>query len=290
MPQTEWNKVKFGRFVHALPTSTGVAEVVLYLGDEVVPAYVKPIGNRAGPHALACEWVGSQLARWFGLSTFDFGIMQIDEDDEILLGGDYRAFAGPAFVSKREPGYTWSGHKRQLQMLLNPEDIVKLIVFDTWILNMDRFPPLKVDRKPRPDNVFLSTRDAVGGGHRLIAMDHTHCFTNGREITAKLGAIGTVKDDRLYGLFPQFEPFIRAEWARQAIEKLREVSTILINGLLATIPREWGVPDNGIRALRGLIVERAEFLSDEAYAMIEPHYSMHEGKLPFDGGYENGGK
>ena len=37
--------------------------------------YLKALGGPEGPHTLACEWVATQLARWFGLSTFDFAIL-----------------------------------------------------------------------------------------------------------------------------------------------------------------------------------------------------------------------
>jgi len=35
-----------------------------------------------GPHPLACEWVATQLARWFGLPTFDYSLLAIDAEIE----------------------------------------------------------------------------------------------------------------------------------------------------------------------------------------------------------------
>jgi hypothetical protein len=206
------------------------------------------------------------------------------------LGGGCHAEPGPAFVSKKEPGEPWSGMERSLESLVNPEDITKLVTFDTWILNADRFPPPGMDRKPNYDNVFLSDRDGIAGKQRLIAMDHTHCLTNGNEITARIGTIARVKDRHLYGLFPQFEPYLTAGRAKDAREKFRSVSTTLVAGILRSIPSEWGVNREGLRALYGLLLDRAHFKADEVYDMVLPHCSMHNGEFSWDGGNDNGGK
>ena len=67
---------------------------------DVGKAYCKALGNRQGPHALACEWVGSQLAKWLGLPTFDFAIMELDDQEEIPLPRGGPAPPGPA-VTRR---------------------------------------------------------------------------------------------------------------------------------------------------------------------------------------------
>jgi hypothetical protein len=56
-----WRPTTFLRFEIALDTSMGTARLVTDAG----PAYIKALGNRQGPHPLACEWVGTQVARWF---------------------------------------------------------------------------------------------------------------------------------------------------------------------------------------------------------------------------------
>lgn len=290
MHSTNWNDATFHRFVKSIPSSTGVAEVVVHIEGIGLTAYLKSLGNPAGPHALACEWVGSRLAAWFGLSTFDFGIMEIEENDEIPLGDGNLAEPGPAFVSRSEPGEPWSGAPRNLESLVNPEDISLLVVFDTWTLNVDRFPPPEMQRNPKYDNVFLSDRDGIIGKHRLLAMDHTHCFTNGGEITSRIAGIDKVKDKRVYGLFRQFEPFLTARQVKEAAKKIRSVSTTLVEEILASVPSAWGVNRNGLNALRNLIVDRAQFLTDEVYDMLVPYCRMHDSELSWDGGNDNGGK
>jgi hypothetical protein len=285
-----WEKASFSRFVTTHDTSTCVAEVVVTVEGESIDAYLKPMGNRAGNHVLACEWIGSRLASWFGLPTLDFGIMQIDEEDEIPLCNTGYAVPGPAFVSRREPGEPWSGNEKKLKNLLNPEDVMRLVLLDTWTLNADRFPPVGMTRNPHPDNVFLSDRDGIPGRQRLIAMDHTHCFTNGNEVTARLSSITNRNDRRIYGLFPGFKPFMNHQLANKFIGKFRHFSSTMIEKMLAKVPREWGIGSGGLSALYNLITDRARFLAEETHDIFHDLYATHDGKLFKDGGINNGGK
>jgi hypothetical protein len=51
----------------------------------------------------------------------------------------------------------WGGVENELDHLVNPETISQLVVFDTWTLNCDRYPPDVTKRRANPDNVFLSS-------------------------------------------------------------------------------------------------------------------------------------
>ena len=117
---TNWQPTTFLRLDDMLDTSMGTARILTDAG----PAYVKAMGNRQGPHCLACEWVATQLADWFGLSTFDFAIMTIDADvDEITFFRGGMATSGTAFVTRATAGHTWGGSGEELDNLVNPEDI-----------------------------------------------------------------------------------------------------------------------------------------------------------------------
>jgi hypothetical protein len=54
-----WQPTTVRRFIKALETATGTVIVETDQGE----GYLKPLGNPEGPHVLACEWVGTQLAR-----------------------------------------------------------------------------------------------------------------------------------------------------------------------------------------------------------------------------------
>jgi hypothetical protein len=258
-----WNPEMFVRFEKGLDTSMGTARIITDAG----PAYIKAMGNRQGPHPLACEIVGTRLAAWFELPTFDHFIIEIDaEVDEIpfLYGGDAAdaAESGPAFVTRAVSGHTWGGAEEGLETLVNPEDVGRLVVFDTWILNRDRHPPESMDRDPNYDNVFLE--DLVGddaGKTRLIAMDHTHCFTIAGNLNEKVSNIERVKDDRLYGLFPGFRSRVLQRDVESAIERLREVRMEIVQPIVEEIPNAWDVNPRTKEALADLIVQRANFVA-----------------------------
>src|SRR5262249_35464646 len=154
---------------------------------------------------LACEWLGTALARRIGLRTFDVAIILVTEDDEIPLASGRRATPGPATIARSEKGSTWGGSDGELDLIENTEDISRLVVFDTWVRNCDRHPANLEARKPNLDNVFLSREGASEGRLVLKAVDHTHVLTCGRDITAAAGYIDKIQDEGIYGLFPQFK-------------------------------------------------------------------------------------
>ena len=57
--------------------------------------------GRRGPHALASELVGTQLADWFGLPTFDYSIIRVETDEiELRFANGQLAQTGPAFITR----------------------------------------------------------------------------------------------------------------------------------------------------------------------------------------------
>ena len=151
----------------SLDTSMATSRVLTDAGD----GYLKALGNRQGPHPLACELVATQLAGWFGLPTFAAAVIVLSEDGieiPFLRGG--KAVPGPAFITRAEAGKTWGGGDEELDQLDNPDDISRIVVFDTWVLNCDRHPPDLAMRRPNYDNVFLSAegtaRDRIARAFR----------------------------------------------------------------------------------------------------------------------------
>lgn len=172
-------------------------------------AHLKALNNPVGPGALLRDWVGTKLACWLGLPTFDIAVLELDELDEIPLANGTNACPGPALVSRTERGHSWGGTRKELDLLTNPEDVPTLVVFDTWTRNRDRFPPSGMAWRAHCDNVFLSEEVDEKGKFRLTAMDHTECFVGtARAINRSVDRIDRVKDDRIYGLFPEFIEFV----------------------------------------------------------------------------------
>ncbi|MEX2174518.1 MAG: HipA family kinase [Pirellulaceae bacterium] len=235
-------------------------------------AYIKVLGNKQGPHQLACELVGTMLARWFGLPTLDFAIMTIDASvDELKLADGVLAKSGPAFVTRAIPQQSWGGSNKELQRLANQEAISSLVVFDTWTRNCDRFPPDLAKRKPNFDNVFLEKLPGTKPRQvRLIAMDHSCCFTCNRDLIAReLRRLDWIRDDRLYGLFPAFRPLIRQTEIRQAVARLHTVDLRLMKDVVGAIPDEWEVRSDARAALSESLVKRAAFVAEHIEGWVQ---------------------
>ncbi len=220
------------------------------------------------------------MARWLGLPTLDFALIHVTEEDEIPFARGGQGKPGPAFITRAESGEQWSGDKRQLRRLTNPEDISRLVVFDTWTLNCDRYSesPKRGMHPPRVNrsNVFLS-EEAPSGELLLKAIDHTHCFTCGRPLTRRLRHIDSKKDERVFGLFPEFREFCDRTNVRQASSDLRRIDRPTVATMTKTIPTEWDVEKDVQEALVDLILDRALFVADSIEGKLWP-----QRQLPFD--------
>lgn len=237
--------------------------------------FLKALGNRGGPHLLAADWIGTKLAAWLGIPTFETAIIPVSELDEVVFVSSDKAKPGPAFIAREMSGDTWGVVKGRLNVLVNPGDAGKLVLFDTWTRNADRYPPDLTTRNPNYNNLFFSNAELPDDHWRLIAMDHTHCFTADRDLTSRLSRIEVVKDDRVYGLFPELIPYMlepeaRAEW-EAAVDKLATLDRTWVREQIATIPPEWEVDAAGREALEEFICQRAHFIATHFRTMIEPH-------------------
>lgn len=253
-PRADWQPTLILRQENALRTGTQTIRVVTDQGS----GYLKALGNPEGPHVLVCDLVATRLARWFGLSTFEFALIEVRDEYGLMFEGGDRISPGPAFITKYDPGETWGGADRQLDQLINPGDLTRLVIFDTWTLNCDRYAP--GGRRVNRGNVFLS-EEAPAGRFLLRAMDHTHCFTCGRPLSPRLGHIGHVRDEEIYGLFPQFQTRIDPQVARDAAEQLGRFRKTDAEAMTQGIPREWDVSDPVRDALAGFLASRAAFLA-----------------------------
>lgn len=273
-----WSPTDILRFERSFPTNSCAAQVLTDAGR----AFIKAMGPHEHPNALACELIGTQLAEWLGLSTFDYAVVNLDEFVEIELrsrGGELIGIArpGPAFLTREETGSSWSGEVRQLDQLSNPEDISRLVVFDTWTLNCDRYRPAtaKTGNKPRINwnNVFLSA-EAPKGRLTLKAMDHGCCFTCGRELTRGVGNIDNIRNTLLFGRFPEFQRFMDRDVVRDVVGRLRGINKDTVASMMAGLPNEWEVRKEAIGPWIDLIVGRAAFVADTIEAKLWPQQEI----------------
>ena len=251
-----WAPQTVTRFIKAFDTGSEVVQVETDQGE----GFLKVLGNREGPHVLACELVGSIAADWLGLETFDFAIIRVTEDDEIPLASGNNAEAGPAFIAKSKQGFPWGGDAKTLLDVVNPEAISGLVVLDTWVRNCDRYAPN--GERINQDNVFLAGLEAPLKGIRLLAIDHTHAFTCGHELTRRVANIDVVRDDRVYGLFPEFRPHLDRGAVQRYAAQLQSLTAAFVDQTIGLVPDEWQVDRRSRAAWSNLLFERARFVAD----------------------------
>ena len=266
-----WQPTTFRRYVRTVASSSRVALIRTDAG----PAYLKAINNPEGPHILACDWLGTHLARRFGLQTFDIALLELTELDEIPITENTLAQPGPAFVARGERGSSMGG-QRALTNVENVEDIPRIVVFDTWMRHCDRYGPGQ-GREGGPrvnlDNLFLSEDGAPEGKFILKPIDHGHILTCGKPLTHGLANIDATQDDRLYGLFPFFRPYVSIEQIDSVIPTLEGVSSDFWADILKSLPAAWGVPDEVKTTIDRFLLARARFLADNLHAIMHRELS-----------------
>ena len=265
-----WNPVKIRRVEETLKTGTQAVAVVTDVGRCVA----KFLGNTEGPHVLAAEFIGTRLAALLGLPVFDHAVFDYDGFPEIVLTSGAKAKAGPAWITRREEGVPWSGGEEHLALLANPADVAGLVVLDCWTRNCDRHCPARQPTRINRNNVFFSRESAPEGQFRLIAMDHTHILTCGRELTPALAEIDVVKDDTVYGLFPEFAATMQLRDFRAACARLAAVPSRAIEAVVAAVPVEWEVDAATRSAIVGLLTGRRDYLATDLPTRIFPQAEL----------------
>ncbi len=234
-------------------------------------AIVKAANNPAGPSAIVSEIVCAELGKWFGLSIPDFCVLN-EINLQLALGNTGKFFEKPVFASKYQIAETRDVSGKMLEKLENVHDISKLVIFDTWIRNYDRYDA--VYQHKNSDNYLLKQ---IGNTtkYELIVIDHSHCIS--------LDSINDVndwadltEDETIYGLFPEFRPYITNQHVTSALKKLSELDDIHVEEIVNSIPLRLGINRSSKESLRNFICERAEFLvatfSERIFAQLDLQY------------------
>lgn len=269
-----WKPTKFIRHLETISTSTEVAIVLTDAGK----AYIKVMGNNEGPHVLARELVCTQLAGWFDLPILDWSILKLQSSDTFDLDKGRMAIPGPSFATRLIEAKPWDGSDKILKRLMNSEAITRLVIFNTWIKNDDRYPPVddagavKSDWKLNLDNVLVTREDAPKGKFRLIAMDFGRGLRREKvsDLSVKLANQDSIRNVLIYGLFPQFRKFVTEELVDISIDKLRSIESNIVEIFVDSIPNEWEVSEKIRVAIVEFICSRADFLADTIKARLSP--------------------
>ena len=258
-----WRPTRVIGVVERFDTSTSPLLVMTDAGK----AFVKTLGNPEGAAALVSEWIGTKLAAWLGLPTFDIAILDYPDDLSFALTKGCVTIPGPAFAARFVAGRSWDGTEADLASVENTKAIDGLVVFDMWTRNYDRHAePSRCNVR----NVFFSEENARKGRYRLLAMDHTECFRTGRPLTDRgLFGIDSVRDDRHYGLFPAFRAKLTREDVGAWLDKLAQFRGPDFDEAAREVPPAWRLRDETREALRTFCVDRAKFLAETAEKILE---------------------
>jgi hypothetical protein len=225
--------------------------------------YLKALGNRAGTHSLAVELVATRLAGWFGLPTLTASTVWVTNVPPIELeeNPSRLALPGPAFITREEEGTPSSGAPEILDLLDNPEDVSRLVVFDTWVRNCDRHMPRPAGDHLNRSNVFLSAEGATKGRFILKPIDHAQCFCFLAVLTPEaLRAPAALTDQRMYGYFPEFRGWVSEKVVRAAVDQTAALTGGEAENLFRGIPAEWEISEEIRSAWIDLIRGRATYL------------------------------
>ena len=251
-----WQPTEVTHFINHVNSGAGTLIVFADAGL----AYLKALGNPDGPHALVKDLLGTHLAAMIGLPTFDYAVIEVINLDELPFFKGGNAEPGPAFVTRGEEGSVWGSDKRLLKKIDNPDAISGLVVVDTWLRNTDRYylPKGRVNW----DNVFLSKESSEVGKLSLRAMDYSHAIQFGGELTIGVSSISNIKDDAVFGLFPEFRKKLSRDAIRHFASILCGVSRSQIEDAVELIPLQWQLESSVRSALVNHLHQRASFVAE----------------------------
>ncbi|MCF7961514.1 MAG: hypothetical protein K9M08_12285 [Pirellula sp.] len=253
---SNWQPTEVTQFINHVNSGAGT----LIVRTDAGLAYLKALGNPDGPHALAKDLLGTHLAAMLGLPTFDYAVIEITELDELQFFKGGNAEPGPAFVTRGEEGSVWGNDKRLLEKIDNPDAISGLVVVDTWLRNTDRhyLPKGRVNW----DNVFFSKESSEGGKLSLRVMDFSHAIQYGGELTSGVRSIANIRDEDVFGLFPEFRKKLSRDAIRHYASILGGVSRSQIEDAVGLVPHQWHLGAPVRLALVSYLLQRASFVAE----------------------------
>ncbi|MCI0361351.1 MAG: hypothetical protein L0211_22945 [Planctomycetaceae bacterium] len=256
-----WQPTEIERFIESRDTACNV----MLVDTDAGRGYLKAMGNPAGNHSLVCEWLGTNLARRLGLSTFDMALIEVAPDDVLYFARGGRAAAGPAVISRAESGQGWGGSVAELRGVENAQQIARVVVLDTWLRNQDRHHPSGTLRNY--DNVFLSAEAQQAGKLALRAIDHSHCLLASPTPIVTLNAhelrsAALREDPSIYGFFPEFRDFCDLAELDSALADLAAFNAAEAGELVSDLPAQWQVSGDLRQALMDFLVARSQYVAD----------------------------
>jgi hypothetical protein len=209
-----------------------------------------------GSAALTSELVAAELAVWFGLDVPPFAVIH-QCDIEIIMRKNGQPMIAPLFFSSAVEGIPRDGTDVFLRRLRDKDCVSRLVVFDTWIRNWDRY----YGEDANSDNLLYV--QASTQKYDLVPIDHSNCFIGGDAAFPDGAApVDWVEDGGVYGKFPEFDDFITADSVRAALAKLATLDRGFVAEVVNSVPLPWGLGQAARSGLIDFICARASYVVD----------------------------
>lgn len=239
------------RELEAVSTSTQPIKVKTDAGV----GYIKAINNPIGQAALARELVAAELGTWLGLKIPDYAIVPPTNLD-IRLGRTAEKARGPFFFSRAVDAEPFDGDESTAKAVRPQSDIALLVVFDTWIRNLDRYG-FGDGAHPNFENL-LTRRKHASKEIELIPIDHSHVFSY--PTWSDISSYNAIEDPNVYGRFPVFANFLPEAAVYDGINKLKTLDRKFVEECVNGIPSEWEPSQDVKNKIIDFIVLRAEYV------------------------------
>ena len=224
-----WSPTKILRIAEVLNSSTRPLVVETDQGF----ALAKYCGNPQGRDSLCSELVAAELLQILGIDAPAHEVIMFEG---ATLGQVPTPIpAGHAFLTEwQTTAITFSGSKGILEKTRNQEVITKLIVFDTWIKNFDRFIETGQTTTENLDNLLFVPE---GTGLRMMVIDHSNAFT---ETTFEDGFPSDWwMDETVSGTHPNFATFVRDDVLHKTLDEIAAINEGQLEQIVSKIPPDW---------------------------------------------------
>lgn len=161
------------------------------------------------------------------------------------------------FFSSAVEGTPRDGTDAFLRRLRDKDCVSRLVVFDTWIRNWDRY----YGGDANSDNLLYV--QASVHKYDLVPIDHSNCFIGGDPVFPDGAAPNDwIEDGSVYGKFPEFDDFITSDGVTAALDRLTTLDRNFVTEVVNSVPLAWGLGPLARVGLIDFICARATYLVD----------------------------
>jgi hypothetical protein len=86
-----------------------------------------------------------------------------------------------------------------------------------------------------------------------------------------------VRDEQLYGLFPQFQDFVDRAEIRRFVTRLTQFTADVASAFISLVPQEWKISSDARSAWAAMITQRAQFVAETIETRLWPQQQFNEG-------------